>query len=415
MSEIVMKSDVQASKRRQGLFVVFHDIVPTTFESQVLVHVQAMRNLGVDIELWVFPLNRSTFVASVLQRTKLEQKYGVSIQLFRAIQPRVPFGEIVNALRLAKAMRQLGKWPDFIHARTDYSTLVCGLVRLFYRFELIWDCRGDSVAEFGMATQTTGMFASAIRFCKLRVISGQRAVARRLSSSAIFVSELLKVRCLPSSDRRPVEIIPSGASEQRFFFSSSLRRQARDRFSIDSDQLVLVYAGSISFYQCFNETVDLFRHELERNPRSVFLMITPNEEEAQDALRPLPKESYRIYSAEIDQVNEYLNAGDFGVFLRRRNAVNDVASPIKFAEYCLAGLPVIMTDAVEQTAAHGRVLGNAVQVELDSTPPRLERRPDDWRVALAKRAVPILGRSASKSKYFRLYGVGPHSGDEYQS
>jgi hypothetical protein len=411
-----MKERIEASNRRHGLFIAFHGILPTIFESQVLIHILEMRSFGIDMEVWVFPLSRASFAASALRRAELEQKYGVSIRLFQGFNPRLPVAaEILNALRLTRALHQSAVRPDFIHARWDYSAMVCGLVRVFFPFELIWDCRGDSVAEFGMSEQATGILARLMRFSKMRIASGYRATARRLSTKAIFVSELLKDRCLPNSDHRPVEVIPCRASEQTFFFSSSLRHAGRERMSIDSDQQVVVFVGSINYYQCFRETVELFHCVLGRNPRAVFLVLTPDEKEARDALMTLPNENYRLFSAKISQVNEYLNAADFSVFLRERNAVNDVASPVKFAEYCLAGLPVIMTDAVEQATTLGRMLGNAIVVGLGSSPSRLERWSDNQRATLAARAIPVLGRSAAVTKYLRLYGAGKGSETQWQS
>lgn len=404
-----MKVCQPGSNQRQGLFVVFHGISPTIFESQVLIHVQEMRSFGFDMEVWVFPLSMASFAVSALQRAKLEQKYGVPIRLFQGVRPRWPFAGILNALQLARALRESAVRPLFIHARADYSTMVCGLVRLFCQYELIWDCRGDAVAEFGMSKQATGMLARFVRFSKMRVFAGHRAAARRLSTKAIFVSERLRDRCLPNSDYRPVEVIPCCASERVFFFSSSLRHLGRERMSIDSDQLVLAFVGSITYYQCFHEAVDLFRHVVERNARAVFLVITPDQEQARDSLMTLPNENYRIFSAEINEVNEYLNAADFGVLLRERNAINDVASPVKFGEYCLAGLPVIMTDAVEQATAQARLLGNAIEVGLGSSPSRLTSWSDDRRASLAARAIPVLGRSAAVTKYLRLYRAGKGS------
>ncbi len=402
-------TSLQGSDQKHGLFVVFHGIWPTIFESQVLIHVQEMRRFGIDMEVWVFPLSKANYAASDLHRAKLEQTYGITIRLFQGFNPRLPFAEMVNALRFARALCRSAVRPGFVHARTDYSTLVCGLVRKFCPFELIWDCRGDAVAEIGMSKPVNGMLARFIRFAKMRAVAGYRFGARRLSTKAIFVSELLKDRCLPKSDRRPVEVIPCCASERAFFFKPSLRRVGREHMSIDSDQLVLVFVGSISHYQCFDEAVDLFRCVVGQAERAVFLVITPNQKEARTALGTLPNENFRLLSTGINQVNQYLNAADFGVFLRARNAINDVASPVKFAEYCLAGLPVIMTEAVVQATEHGRMLGNAIEVELGSSPTQLVRWSDDQRAALAARAIPLLGRSAAATKYFRLYQAGKGS------
>ena len=41
-----------------------------------------------------------------------------------------------------------------------------------------------------------------------------------------------------------------------------------------------------------------------------------------------------------------LSAADFGLLLRENNIVNNVASPTKFAEYLMAGLPVIISNGI---------------------------------------------------------------------
>jgi glycosyltransferase involved in cell wall biosynthesis len=50
-------------------------------------------------------------------------------------------------------------------------------------------------------------------------------------------------------------------------------------------------------------------------------------------------------------VPEYLAAGDLGLLLRDPHPVNRVASPVKFAEYLAAGLPVLVSPGVGDAAA----------------------------------------------------------------
>jgi glycosyltransferase involved in cell wall biosynthesis len=58
-----------------------------------------------------------------------------------------------------------------------------------------------------------------------------------------------------------------------------------------------------------------------------------------------------IKAVEHDKVLQLLLIGDIGFLLRDESIVNRVASPTKFAEYCLAGLPVITTDFVGDFSA----------------------------------------------------------------
>ena len=54
-----------------------------------------------------------------------------------------------------------------------------------------------------------------------------------------------------------------------------------------------------------------------------------------------------IYSVNQDKVNEFLNASDYAIMIRKDDLTNNTASPTKFAEYCLTGLQVITNSSVK--------------------------------------------------------------------
>ncbi len=387
----------------RGLFVIFHAIEYTIFESQVLIHVEDMRRQGIELEVWVFASGNG-FDSSAELKERYERRYNVTIRLFHAARAGLPLAEVFNAIVLYRAMRIYGGRFRFVHARTDYSAFICGLVRIFRRFELIWDCRGDTVEEYRMLKPPSGVLSRAVQYVRTKVVALHRAMALRLSTKCIFVSESLRERLLLASFSRPVEIIPCLAEQELFFFSPQLRWACREKLGLTRNQIVLVYAGSITYYQCFDQTVELFSNILKINPRSVLLLVTPQRRRAEEALSTFSSENFRVLSGNIDDVNGFLNAADFAIFLRERNPVNTVASPLKFAEYCMAGLPVIMTDSVTQSASIASTLGNMIKVELGCYPEELKRYSDERRARLSAQAAALLSRSAVTPKYLRLYG-----------
>ena len=48
----------------------------------------------------------------------------------------------------------------------------------------------------------------------------------------------------------------------------------------------------------------------------------------------------------LEEINNYLNATDYGILFRENLPINNQASPTKFAEYILAGLKVIISEGV---------------------------------------------------------------------
>ncbi len=390
---------------RRGLFVVFHEIAPTIFESQIIVHVKDMRAIGVEMEIWVFALTRQDYELSCERAPILAARHGVKIHVFRASRFGPMLADPANAFRLWRALRKARFSPDFIHARTDHSAFTCGLLRPFVGFELIWDCRGDAVAELRSYRRNPGLFGRVLLSVRCSLMRVQRAAVRQLSTRAIFVSDALRSLSLGKSCRIPSEVIPCAASTKLFYFSAELRTSFRRTLNIGAASTVFIYSGSISFFQCFDESVTLFRAVLRNDPDAVFLIVTPNIEAVRYALDGIPERNLRLQSATIADVNGFLNAADFGILLRRRDPINSVASPVKFAEYCLAGLPVIMTDAVEQSVQIGRELGNALMTELGCVPESFAPRSDADRVDLSSRAAQKLGRGTVVEAYRRTYGV----------
>jgi hypothetical protein len=83
--------------------------------------------------------------------------------------------------------------------------------------------------------------------------------------------------------------------------------------------------------------------------------------------------------------------------------VNKVASPLKFSEYCLAGLPIVMTNAVEQSSKIALFLKNNIFYEFQNFPRLINVYEDLERVELAKQACALLSRGSITHKYLNLY------------
>ena len=95
-----------------------------------------------------------------------------------------------------------------------------------------------------------------------------------------------------------------------------------------------------------------------------------------------------------------MNAADAAFMLRDSIDTNRVASPTKFAEYCLAGLPVIMTEAVKDAYALAQRLGNYVDKD---DPEAIRLIASTNRETVASSARKILGRQAQIEAIYQLY------------
>jgi hypothetical protein len=107
----------------------------------------------------------------------------------------------------------------------------------------------------------------------------------------------------------------------------------------------------------------------------------------------LPDDRVRVLRAPHSEVVGWLNASDAGILLRERHPVNAVASPTKFAEYLLTGLPVVINDGIGDYSDF--VARRDVGVLID------ERDPATYLEPFAR----LMGRVDERERH-RIAGIG---------
>ncbi len=266
---------------------------------------------------------------------------------------------------------------------------------------MIWDCRGDSEAEASEIYHSRNPVQKLIRLYLIIINRWRVYWASAMCQKAVFVSDHLKQIKGKGLKNKEFHIIPSTASEEHFFFSESLRKQIREKLDYSAKNRVIIYSGSLSHYQGLPESVNLFRrlHQKDKNFR--LLIVTPHIHGALHYLSDLPKGSYRILSARIGEINALLNAADFALLLRKHNPTNKSASPTKFAEYSLAGLPIIMTDSIPGLFALAEENENLCEYRDGNV--SLSKGTD--RKKVSDRYKGLLSRRAALPKYKRLYNI----------
>lgn len=392
---------------RKGLYLLYEGLPETVVDSQVLLHVREMRAEAlVDFEVWAFACSRATFARSQSRCLHASTLSGGTVRLFRGIsvRPALPASVRLNALLLRLHLAKLKPAFEVIHARTDYAALVASFLKPTYTFDLIWDCRGSDLAEF-----TRRYVRPMNPITHLRGELGALVMKQRLdrvrsrADRAIFVTPELRDEV--GFVGRPSEIIPCAASERLFHFDPELRERARAELGYSREDRLFVYSGNLQDYQCFPQCVQLFGHLRSKDTSARLLVLTPEIESARSLLRDLPAGSATVLSTTIEGMNRFLNAADFGLLLRSETPVNRVASPTKFAEYCLAGLPVLMTRGVPSAVRIASQLDNGIVCRFPTSVEGLRVRTVGERMRIAGAAAGMLSRRANRGAYQRLYAA----------
>lgn len=383
--------------KRRILLITFEGLANTVIDSQVLLHARLMREAGVaDFEIWAFCWSRAQLHQSFQRQAMAAQRSSATVRVFMGVKPGIPGSRFLNARLIRRAFERI--WPkvQVVHARTNYTAACCSVAGLPIPY--IWDCRGDSLAEQEAVLQRR---SALVRKIRLITAHAELRAAAAGCAGAIFVSRTLADIVQPMLCNKNVEIIPCGASHRLFFFDPILRRRARVALGFEDDTEVYIYSGGLAVYQCFDETLTLFAARHRRNPKAHLLVLTPAVEEAVSRIKSsgIPAHAVTLRQVQIERVNEYLNAADCAFMLREDSPINASAAPTKFAEYVLAGLPVIMNSAVRDYALLARKHGNMIVPQNDGAweLPKIERS------SLAASYIENLSREAQVEAYLRIY------------
>jgi hypothetical protein len=135
----------------------------------------------------------------------------------------------------------------------------------------------------------------------------------------------------------------------KFYFNPDIRRELRNKLQISDQITVFVYSGGIeSDWHMTESMLTFFRHLLQYRKDILLLFLTKDKISLKKSLSEFPEiETYILFfSVSNEEVYKYLNAADYGLLFRENTIMNNVASPTKFAEYMLCGLPVLISEGV---------------------------------------------------------------------
>jgi glycosyltransferase involved in cell wall biosynthesis len=229
------------------------------------------------------------------------------------------------------------------HGHGLRPTIFALLARWFKRdLRVVADVHGATTAEYLYEREVIGYDDFA------RELESQERFMLSESSWLIFVSEAMRAyyeshfgMTFPRSS-----IIPC-ATESNFTPNAERRTELRREHDLEN-RLVICYVGACESYQLPDQMCLWFRSLQTEFPQAYFLVFSHHREAflSHFAKNGFTPGQARVMSVRHDEIFDLLQMADLGLLLRDQSVVNRVASPTKFAEYCLCGVPVLAADGI---------------------------------------------------------------------
>jgi glycosyltransferase involved in cell wall biosynthesis len=341
----------------------------------VLEHGRLLRTLGLEFRYLLFEGLRARLSdrGGIARRlARLRRQFDASIEIRYLPAPLGNTGMWLAAVRIARAGRDLAADRLLIQARGSAAACAAlGMRRRLRSARVLYDARGDEAAEARLEASLAATRRR--RAWWTRRARRMEELQRRAGSEAdhiLAVSTPLKERICSASGTPPerVTVVPCCVDPRRIAADATVRADVRRRLGIDG-RFVLVYSGSLTAYQIPDQVGRLVEAIQRGRPQTHLLLLTRDRAGALRWFGHLAQTgSMTLVEAPYDEVGDYLAAADAALLLRRDDPVNRVACPVKFAEYIVSGLPVIMTPRIGDLGDYIRDTGHGVLVDLDRSP-----------------------------------------------
>ena len=322
---------------KNTLFILTEDLNNGVIQSQVFGHIDFMRkkkisNFSVLYCYWSEVESRSS-----LEKIKFLKKINkLNIYSLKIFPPSLPFSLNLNQDLILKFLLKKNINFDFVHARTDLCAVLAKKLKYIFKVTLIWDCRGYAPAE----VDYNNTYFKSIKKLYLHYRFRQ---ASKISDKVVVVSTALE-QLVKNTGNLNTYLIPSVASKNLFFFNPKIRIKMRKKMKFNKSSIILIYSGSFKKYQMINETISFFRSIYLKNKDCYMIFLTNDQKIAKKYISGI--RNILCFSVKQNEVNDYLNAADYAMMIRKKDLTNKTASPTKFSEYCLTGLNVITNSSV---------------------------------------------------------------------
>ncbi len=189
----------------------------------------------------------------------------------------------------------------------------------------------------------------------------------------------------------------------REFVSEAEWLEARKSAGYNEDDIIIIYSGSSAGWQSF-DLVDDFLYNLFTENQHVKLIFLSNE-------MPTASKTFKKFAGRIvtkwlkpEEVGSLMIVADYGILIREQSITNQVASPVKFAEYLACGLQVIISEGIGDYTnfVNQQNCGYLFSEKTEIKPVLFSQKAKNYQLALQ---YFVKEADANKAAYQKLLGL----------
>jgi hypothetical protein len=322
-SEIIKSFDIFAVIIDVGLTLENSAV----YQSQVAEQLIALSSYGFSVGIIAVYNDKDDFENTVGQRFR-----DVNIQVF-LVKNRGFIRNLLGVMFYLNKIKRRNKIRT-AYVRGLWGPLAIRFASLINRLNYIYDVRG-TVGDESLASGTGNI--------KRNIYQSLESWGIRNAKHITAVTHYLADHIKSKYSRDDVFVIPSSVNARMLSVSDEEAQQSRIKLGYKKSDVVFVYSGGLSHYQQVPVMLALWRRMLDQEDIHFLLLTNDDPHSKRLLIGSLDDFGSRIRHMSVprEEVPLMLASADIGFMLRDARELNYAASPVKFAEYLVAGLGIV--------------------------------------------------------------------------
>lgn len=247
---------------------------------------------------------------------------------------------------------------DIVHCRSYISAMVGQNMKKKFGTKFLFDMRGfwaDERVDGGLWNRSNPLYNTIYKYFKKKEKQYLEQADHTISLTHAG-KEVIRSWKHISGQPVAITVIPCCVDTSLFNrqnITADNQLLLRQKLSINQQQTVVGYVGSIGTWYMLDEMLMCLKIFLQKKPDAIMLFVTTEPEEmVLSAARRLgiPEKSIRITASARKEVPYYISLMDFSIFFIKPCFSKTASSPTKQGEIMAMGTPVLCNSGVGDTA-----------------------------------------------------------------
>ncbi|MDP8230791.1 MAG: glycosyltransferase family 4 protein [Candidatus Gorgyraea atricola] len=312
--------------------------------SQVLNYLKILRQSGISVCILSYE-KRRLFKKHNVEIIKEDlNKAGIkwiSLGYHKRFQFLAKPYDIIRGMFVALYISIAGR-VDVIHARGTFCALIGILPCLILKKKMVFDMRGLMAEEYVDA----GLWKK--NSMAYKIVDRLEQYFIRRADEVIVLTGNARELILSKGRTKNITLIPACTDLNRFRLKD-VDNGFKSGYSLDK-KFILIYTGSLGTWYMLSEMLDFYKELLRVDNSSAFFILSQTSKAWIEQYIPDNiKKNVIVDSSSPENVVDFLNLADVGIFFIKSCFSKRASCPTKFGEYLACGLPVVINKGIGDT------------------------------------------------------------------